>query len=388
MKIVHFSGGRINPSAAKVGSVNVIYHVAAAQARLGHDVSIVVVPQKLDYENVETQLFEIVEYPPASLRGFRLPHGLKRAINGGQLRPDVAHLHGVMVPVMIAVGRLLERYGIPYVVSSHGSFSPLLMKKQVIVKLAFKHLFALHYLNNAALVHLHSSAEENDARQFGVTAPMAVIGQGIDLSMIPLDKAQPGWLASRGLDHRDSFKLVFLGRLDPWHKGLDLLLKGMARAINAGAGNMVLFLAGPEKRRYAGQLPSLVHSLGLEKKVFFLGPVYDPVDKCSLLSDADLFVLTSRFEGFPLVLFEALACGAPVLVTPGTNAGQFVGLHEVGVVVEGSPSAIAEALLNLTTQPRRLAEMGRRGQRVVKEFTWDRTARELVAAYHRHGVRL
>lgn len=108
MNIVHFSAGRINPYAAKVGSVNVIYWLAREQARIGHNVKTVIIPAKFDYENIKTNEFQIVEYPPASWSGFVLPKALVQDIRTGRFQIDVAHLHGVYVPQMVAVAALLE----------------------------------------------------------------------------------------------------------------------------------------------------------------------------------------------------------------------------------------------------------------------------------------
>jgi glycosyltransferase involved in cell wall biosynthesis len=59
-------------------------------------------------------------------------------------------------------------------------------------------------------------------------------------------------------------------------------------------------------------------------------------EKEALLDSAFVFVHTSRWEGMPFAVIEALATGCPVLVTPATNLGDYVEGFGAGVVVDGS----------------------------------------------------
>jgi glycosyltransferase involved in cell wall biosynthesis len=73
--------------------------------------------------------------------------------------------------------------------------------------------------------------------------------------------------------------------------------------------HLTLLGEGPEEQA----LRRLAASLGLQGRVEFAGFVTDPF---ALFARADAFVLSSRFEGFPNVVLEALACGTPVIATP------------------------------------------------------------------------
>ncbi len=379
MNIVHFSAGRINPSAAKVGLVNVIYWLAREQANAGHHVSVIVLPRKLDYNNIADPGFHIVEYPSGSRGGFVVNKELLRDIDSGRLQIDIAHLHSVWSPAMAAIGKALRRRRIPYIVSSHGSFSPMIRKKQSIRKWGFKALYGMPLVNNSLLIHLHSNDESVDAASFGVRVPTVIAEQGFNFQTIPPNLVTD-WLSHKYPEHQDKFKLVFLGRLDPWHKGIDLLLEGLSIAL-ARNRNIVLFLIGPEKKRYRSEIPEMVATFVLAEHVVFIGPLYDPAEKFAALSSADLFVLTSRFEGFPLTVLEAMACGVPVLVSPGTNAAEMLRENGAGIVCEADPAAIAAAIANAASQPGELAAMSDRARQVVAGLTWQRTASILEGAY-------
>ena len=99
--------------------------------------------------------------------------------------------------------------------------------------------------------------------------------------------------------------VIAMGRLST-EKGFDLLLDGFARSRLSAAGwHLVILGDGPER----GALQTRAAALGIAGCTRFLGVVTDPV---LWLRQADIFVLPSRFEGFPNALLEAMACGLAV----------------------------------------------------------------------------
>jgi glycosyltransferase involved in cell wall biosynthesis len=111
-------------------------------------------------------------------------------------------------------------------------------------------------------------------------------------------------------------------------------------------------------------LEALAQQLGAAPIVEFLGHRRDVP---ALLRALDLFVLTSRYEGLPYSVLEAMACGLPVIATraPGT-----VDVVEDGVTgllaALDAPEEIAGAILALLDDPRRARALGEAGRRRVK----------------------
>lgn len=129
--------------------------------------------------------------------------------------------------------------------------------------------------------------------------------------------------------------IVSIGRLVP-SKDHALLLRAYARS---GVGlPLVLVGAGQEQTR----LKQLADSLGIADQVIFTGQQANPYP---WMHHAQLFVLSSRFEGMGIVLFEALACGTPVLSVdcPGGIRDILKGELEP-CVVEHSEQALAQGL--------------------------------------------
>lgn len=140
-------------------------------------------------------------------------------------------------------------------------------------------------------------------------------------------------------------------------KGFDLLIRAFG-LIAAGTPQLRLVIAGngPEEP----QLRQLVADLGLASRVLFLGAVENLP---AVMRSAEAFVLSSRYEGFPNVLLEALASGLPIVSTDCPSGPREI-LHdgEFGLLVPcEDPQALADALRGVATDAglrQRLSQAG------------------------------
>jgi glycosyltransferase involved in cell wall biosynthesis len=223
--------------------------------------------------------------------------------------------------------------------------------------------------------------DENSIRAYGVRAPVVVAANGIDLASIPSGRPEKpiGCLLTQAQGKR---VFMFIGRLDPFYKGLDLLLKGYALA---GLQDSILVLVGPDYRGQARSLRAMAQRLGIGAQVVFFGPAYGR-SKYDLLSGADVFVLCSRSEGMPLSVLEAASCGKPCLVSSAANPAGMVERFRAGIAVQLSVVGIAEGFARMKRAPEtELGEMGRNARIMVEnEFNWARTAETLVEAYGKY----
>jgi glycosyltransferase involved in cell wall biosynthesis len=114
--------------------------------------------------------------------------------------------------------------------------------------------------------------------------------------------------------------------------------------------------------------------------ITFLGRRDDVPD---LLAQADIFALTSQYEGCPNVLLEAMAASLPVVTTPAGEAKNIVENGVTGFVVPySSPKDIASRILELASSQEMRTEMGNRGrQRVANHYSFDRLAGKLLSIY-------
>jgi glycosyltransferase involved in cell wall biosynthesis len=91
------------------------------------------------------------------------------------------------------------------------------------------------------------------------------------------------------------------------------------------------------------------------------------------MSEADVFVFPSLFEGFALVILEAMAAGLPVITTPNTAGPDLIEDGKEGLIVPaGDANALREAMQSLLHNPERARSMGRAAHEKANEFTWER----------------
>ena len=140
--------------------------------------------------------------------------------------------------------------------------------------------------------------------------------------------------------------------------------------------NLVTLIAGDGPQRK--ELENLAAHLGLTGRVSFLGWRDDAVE---LLGALDIFCMSSRWEGCPMVLLEAMAMRCPVVATDIGGVREIVINEETGLLVApGDPEALADAVLRLLAADAERERMGAAGrQRVEQHFGVE----DMLAAYAR-----
>ena len=122
-----------------------------------------------------------------------------------------------------------------------------------------------------------------------------------------------------------------------------------------------------------------VHALGLTDDVLFPGYI-DDVDLPALYNAADFFAFPSLYEGFGLPVIEALACGVPVLTADNSCLPEAGGPGAIYVQAQ-SVESIAEGIVKLATDPALRQRLRTDGLVHAAQFTWQRSAEQLLAAY-------
>lgn len=161
--------------------------------------------------------------------------------------------------------------------------------------------------------------------------------------------------------------LLAAGRLT-WQKGFDVLIRALALLVSEGFDfNLVIAGEGWGEER---ALHELAAELGVTARVQFVGRV---VDLTAWLADAFAFVLSSRYEGFPNVLLEALACGTATIATDcPSGPREILEGGGLGMLVPcEDPAAIAAAVASLQKDAGLRARLRERGPTVLERFGLD-----------------
>jgi glycosyltransferase involved in cell wall biosynthesis len=168
----------------------------------------------------------------------------------------------------------------------------------------------------------------------------------------------------------------FVGRLVR-QKGVDLALQAFAEA-SPGHPHSRLVIVGDGPAR--GDLEALAGRLAPKASVIFAGWVEDA---SSVMPAFDMVVAPSRWEGFGLVVLEAMSHGLPVIATRAGSFPEIVIDGQTGLLVPSEcPSALAKAMKELMIDPRRAASMGQKGQsRVVESFSVRKMVDATIRTY-------
>ncbi|QDT06129.1 N-acetylgalactosamine-N,N'-diacetylbacillosaminyl-diphospho-undecaprenol 4-alpha-N-acetylgalactosaminyltransferase [Rubripirellula lacrimiformis] len=202
-----------------------------------------------------------------------------------------------------------------------------------------------------------------------------VIPSAVDIPVVYSDRS----VAS------SSERIISIGRLER-EKGFDRLLEAMGEIAVRHPGWQLTILGEGSQR---SALTAQARSLGIETRLSMPGwvsPVWSP------LSEAAIYVMPSRYEGFPSALMEAMAAGVPsVAVDCPSGPEAIVDSQQNGLLVTNDVAGIVGGIEQMITDPERRESMGQAGRDVLQTFGWDRMVdqylRILLDAVCGRGVR-
>jgi len=371
------------------GPVLSVHGLARAAVALGHKVEVfctdadgpghlrVPLGEACDVEGVSVTYFPCGR-PERLFRSPSMGAVLERRIASF----DMVHLHGCFSWPTHKAARVASAARVPYVISPRGMLVPELIRKHSRwAKQAWILASERATVRRASFVHATSAREAEDFTRLGLRhRKIVTIPNGVDLEPFDGDWSDVGVHVRRIAAQPDV--LLYLGRLS-WKKGLDRLVDALPQVPGA-----TLVCAGPDDEGLREPLTQRAADLGVRERLRFLGTVTG-VEKRALLASAKLLLLASLGENFGNVVLEAMAAGLPPVVTPEVGAAEVLARHGSGVVVPGAPRAIAEVVRGLLEDPDRRARLGAAGREVARrEFSWERIARRMLAAYGHPSQRI
>ena len=276
------------------------------------------------------------------------------------LKPDILHLHSSKAG---ALGRVAARLcKIPAVFTAHGwAFTEGASLKQkllsipaeaIVARLGGHIITVSRYDYELALRYRVASAKQ-----------MTVVHNGIpdvDCRADPSMRSVP--------------RIVMVARFSP-PKDHALLLKALSH-LRHESWQLDLVGDGP----LLASVSRLANELGLGERVRFLGARSDIP---GILAGSDVFVLTSRYEGFPISILEAMRAGLPVVASDVGGVSEAVLDGETGFLIgRGDRKALHDRLKTLLVNPQLRGRMGKEGRRRYEQlFTLDRMVNKTLRVY-------
>ena len=286
------------------------------------------------------------------------------------IAPDIVHAHGSRAAAFARLADPFSRERVVY--TMHGIHADQAGSRAR--RTTFLGIDRLLRPRSAHFVAVCRSDAEKGAR-LGLLDPLhtTVVRNGVEF---PPPTARPGrFRAEVGVDGRAPLVLS-IGR---FHEQKDqmTLLCAWSRASRVHQEAVLALIGAGE---WEGRLRELVTSEGIADRVRFLPP---RAELAAAYTDADLFALSSRWEGLPYVVLEAMAYGLPVASTCVDGVPEAVLDGQTGLLVPPQDHrALGDALARLLAAPDERSRMGDAGRtRVCAEFSLDRMVDELVGVY-------
>jgi glycosyltransferase EpsD len=313
------------------------------------------------------------ERSPFKLNNVRAIRQLKRIIDREGY--DIIHTHTPMGSVVTRLAAINARKnGTRVMYTAHGFHffkgAPLL---NWIVYYPIEKIMA-RYVDT--LLTINKEDYERAKRKLS-TDVRYVSGVGIDprkFDVVMSDAEKLELRQSLGLK-KDDFVLFFVAELND-NKNQAMLLRALER-VHYTMPNAQLLLAG--KDTLNGKLHRMANELGIDKNIRFLGYRRDIPQ---LLKIADVSVSSSRREGLPVNIMEAMYAGLPVIVTACRGNSDLVLDGKNGLVIaQDDDDAAAKAITKLYHDETLRSDFGEQGKALVQPYLMDEVMREMVRSY-------
>lgn len=167
---------------------------------------------------------------------------------------------------------------------------------------------------------------------------------------------------------------TYIGRFDLYHKGLDLLYSAVLKLkAELRKSRIVITLYGPECEGQKASFIDFIKKQQIQDILVVKDGVFGE-DKKRILQNSDFFIMTSRYEGMPMSLIEAMSYGLPCVASRGTNLSDIVKTYKAGWVCENTEESIVDALQRLCEERNHFAQYGRNAYKLSLEYNWDSIA--------------
>lgn len=374
------------PAMAYGGTVAVAYHLSRELARRGHEVTVYTSDSLDKYHRQKSRISEVdgikVYYfktPSNRLAWNRLVFtpGMRLQLSKEIKNFDIIHLHGFRNFQNIPTHHYAKKYNVPYVLQAHGSL-PRIIQKQRLKKL-YDWVWGNKILKDASKVIALTNTEAEQYKKMGVDEnKIEIVPNGINLSEYENLPDRGVFRRKYGIKSNEKI-VLYLARIHKI-KGVDLLVEAFSD-LASKMEDVKLVIAGPDDG-FLSTIKAQIEDLKIGDKILFTGPLYG-MNKLEVYVDADVYVLPSVYETFPVTVLEACACGTPVIVTDRCGISETIE-GKAGYVVEYDKDQLQNTIFNVLNDEGLRMRFGEEAKKLVKrQFLWNGIITTIESVYRK-----
>ena len=286
-------------------------------------------------------------------------------------KPDIAIIESVYCYTFEKIVKDLRRNSIPYVIVPRSSLTKQAQRLRRIKKQLGNIIYYNGFIKNATAIHYLSDQEKMDS-----------IEQWGDKCFV-LPNGTHSVNVTKKTFNNDKIDAVYIGRIEIYQKGLDMLVRaidGLKNELRKSRFHLSIY--GPDREGAYDELSKMIKENGLDDLVDLGNALFDQ-EKEKRLLEADLFIMTSRFEGMPMGLIEALSYGLPCIITTGTNMKSIIVGASAGWGAEDNADSIKEALNSMLIEKSSFLGKSKNAVQCGQKYDWSEIAKDAHKVYEK-----
>ncbi|WP_159458975.1 glycosyltransferase [Fusobacterium sp.] len=309
------------------------------------------VENKIDDWKKLSYYFDLNDYPDKKIS--KLPEPFNN--------PDLVIIESFYHIVMNSrfIFELIHRK-IPYIIIPRGELTEKAQKRKMLKKMIANIIICKKYAKKALAIQYLTNKEKLESEKLKWSSKSIIIPNGIE----SLEVKKEVFFCS------NKIKCIFIGRIEPYQKGLDILIKACVKLKEKlNTLNCEILIYGPDVDGKLNDLKAIVKNLELENTIKFYGEIYGK-DKVKVLLESDVFLMPSRFEGHPMALIEALSYGLPAVVSTGSNMREEIEQNDAGWGADANVNDFAFVLNKMLDELNLCEKKGKNARKLAINYTW------------------